>query len=259
VNDKIMQIDLNSDLGEGFGAYRIGDDEKLLDIVTSANVACGYHAGDPVIMDRTVRLALARGVDLGAHVSYPDLMGFGRRLIQMDLSELERHILYQLGALYGIATAAGHRVTHLNAHGALGNQVCAERAVADVLARAVSSFDSKIRLLVLPGTELDYAAREAGLPTANLFLADRAYDDTGRLVARKIPGSVIKDDSSVLQRVRQLLKDGTITTFTGKTLQISVQSILVHSDTPGAVRLAGTIRSEIEAAGGRVVPLSRLA
>ena len=259
MNDNTMQIDLNSDLGEGFGAYRIGDDEKLLDIVTSANIACGYHAGDPVIMDRTVRLALMRGVDVGAHVSYPDLMGFGRRAIQMDLAELEKHILYQLGALCGIAKAAGHRVTHLNAHGALGNQVCAERAVAEALARAVSSFDSKIRLLVLPGTELDHAAREAGLSTANLFLADRAYDDTGRLVSRKIPGSVIKDDASVLRRVRQLLKDGTITTFAGNTLQISVQSILVHSDTPGAVTLAGAIRGEIEAAGGRVVHLSRLA
>ena len=177
----------------------------------------------------------------------------------MDLAELEKHILYQLGALCGIAKAAGHRVTHLNAHGALGNQVCAERAVADALARAVSSFDSKIRLLVLPGTELDHAAREAGLPTANLFLADRAYDDAGRLVARKIPGSVIKDDTAVLQRVRQLLKEGTITTFTGRILPLSVQSILVHSDTPGAVELARTIRREIEAAGGRVAPLSRLA
>jgi len=253
-----MQIDLNSDLGEGFGAYRIGDDEKLLNIVTSANVACGYHAGDPVIMDRTVRLALARGVDLGAHVSYPDLMGFGRRAIQMDLSELEKHILYQLGALHGIATAAGHRITHLNAHGALGNQVCADRAVADILVRAVASFNSKIRLLVLPGTELDHAAREAGLPIASLFLADRAYDDAGRLVARKIPGSVIKDDAAVLKRVRQLLNEGTITTFTGRTLKPSIQSILVHSDTPGAVDLAGTIRREIEAAGGKVVPLSRL-
>jgi UPF0271 protein len=186
-------------------------------------------------------------------------MGFGRRAIQMDPSELEKHILYQLGALHGIATAAGHRITHLNAHGALGNQVCADRAKADTLVRAVASFDRAIRLLVLPGTELDQAAREAGLPTANLFLADRAYGDDRQLVARKIPGSVIKDDAAVLQRVRQLLTQGTIMTFTGKELSMPVQSILVHSDTPGAVRLAGTIRREIETAGGRVVPLSRLA
>jgi UPF0271 protein len=253
-----VKIDLNSDLGEGYGVYALGDDAGLLDIITSANVACGYHAGDPVIMDRTVRLALARGVDLGAHVSYPDLIGFGRRPIQMNPSELEKHVLYQLGALYGIATAAGHRITHVNAHGALGNQVCADRAVADTLVRAVLSFDRTLKLLVLPGTEIDRAARDAGLLTANVFLADRAYDDAGQLVARKIPGSVIKDVATVLQRVRQLLKQGTITTISGKTLTVSIQSILVHSDTPDAVKLAATIRTEIEAGGGQVVPLSQM-
>lgn len=253
-----MEIDLNSDLGEGFGAYVLGDDKRLLTLVTSANVACGYHAGDPVIMDRTVRFALAHGVDLGAHVSYPDLMGFGRRPIQMDLAELEKHILYQLGALYGIATAAGHRITHVNAHGALGNQVCADRAVANTLVSAVSSFDRTLKLLVLSGTAVDHAARNAGLATANVFLADRAYDDDGQLVARKVPGSVIKDVATVLQRVHQLLQHGTITTISGKSLTVAIQSILVHSDTPDAVRLAANIRSEIEASGGRVVPLSRL-
>jgi UPF0271 protein len=253
-----MEIDLNSDLGEGFGAYRMGDDEALMDLITSANVACGYHAGDPVIMDKTVRLALARGVDLGAHVSYPDLMGFGRRPMQMDLSELEKHVLYQLGALYGIATAAGHRITHLNAHGALGNQVCADRDIAEALVRAVAAFDRDIVLLVLSGTELEHAAKHAGLRAANLFLADRAYDDRGRLVPRKVAGSVIKDDAAVVRRVRKLLDEGTITTFDGGELRIAVQSILVHSDTPGAVELATLIRGEIEAGGGRVVPLSRI-
>lgn len=253
-----MYIDLNSDLGEGFGAYRMGDDEALMGLITSANVACGYHAGDPVIMDKTVRLALSHGVDLGAHVSYPDLMGFGRRPIQMEGAELEKHLLYQLGALHGIATAAGHRITHLNAHGALGNQVCADRRIAEVLVRATAAFDRSIVLLVLSGTELDHAARDAGVRTANLFLADRAYDKQGQLVPRKTAGALIKDQAAVVARVRRLLDDGTIATIDGGTLHVDVQSILVHSDTPGAVALATVIRREIETGGGRVVPLSRL-
>jgi UPF0271 protein len=253
-----MKIDINSDLGEGFGRWQMGDDEALLDIVSSANVACGYHAGDPVIMHRTARAARIRGVDLGAHVSFPDLMGFGRRVMQMDLSELEKHVLYQLGALDGIARAAGHKVTHLNAHGALGNLVCTDRDMADALVRAVLAFDRDIALLVLTNTELERAARDGGARSFNLFLADRAYNRSGQLVSRQQPGSVIKDDAVVLARVRQVLDDQTITTIEGERLKIEMNSILVHSDTPGAVNLARFIRSLIEAEGGSVVPLSQL-
>lgn len=253
-----MKIDINSDLGEGFGAYRLGDDEALLDIVSSANVACGYHAGDPVIMDRTARLALARGVDLGAHVSYPDLMGFGRRPIQMAASELEKHILYQLGALYAIATAAGHRVTHLNAHGALGNQVSADASMAAALVRAVKSFDPAIAILGLPGTPLDYVVQNAGMRSVHVFLADRAYDKVGQLVPRGVVGAVIKDEPAVLARVTRLLNDGCIDTLDGQTLRISIHSILVHSDTPGAVALAAAIRRAVTKAGALVTPLSKL-
>jgi 5-oxoprolinase (ATP-hydrolysing) subunit A len=253
-----VKIDLNSDLGESFGAYTLGDDAALMDVISSANVACGYHAGDPVVMDRTVRLAMARGVDLGAHVSYPDLMGFGRRILAMDHAELEKHILYQLGGLYGIATAAGHRITHVNAHGALGNQVCADADVAASFTRAVHSFDSKLTVLILPGTAVDHAARREGLRTANVFLADRAYDRTGQLVARNLPGALIKDEDAVAARVSQLLAGGGITTIEGETLRVPIQSILVHGDTPGAVKLAKAVRQSVERAGGTIAPLSRL-
>lgn len=251
-----MKIDLNSDLGEGFGPWKMGDDDALLEIVTSANVACGYHAGDPVIMDRTVRAALANNVDLGAHVSFPDIAGFGRRPMRMDARELELHIIYQLGALDGIARAAGHKITHVNAHGALGNIVCAERDVADVLVRAVRAFDSKIALLVLSNTELERAAAIGGLTTHNLFLADRAYDRTGQLVPRKLAGAVIEDKAAVLARVARVLADSTIETIDGESLKIEVNSILVHSDTPGAVALARSIRELIVTSGGELTPLS---
>lgn len=251
-----MKIDLNSDLGEGFGPWTMGDDDALLGIVTSANVACGYHAGDPVIMDRTVRAALANNVDLGAHVSFPDLAGFGRRPMRMDARELELHIIYQLGALDGIARAAGHRITHVNAHGALGNIVCAERDVADVLVRAVRAFDPEISLLVLSNTELERAAAKGGVATHNLFLADRAYDRTGQLVPRKLAGAVIEDKAAVLARVARVLADSTIETIEGETLKIAVNSILVHSDTPGAVALARSIQELIVASGGELTPLS---
>lgn len=251
-----MKIDLNSDLGEGFGAWRMGDDDALLGIVTSANVACGYHAGDPMIMDRTVRAALANRVDLGAHVSFPDLAGFGRRPMQMDPRDLELHIVYQLGALEGIARAAGHRITHVNAHGALGNIVCADRGTADVLVRAVRAFDPRVALLVLSNTELERAAEARGISTAKLFLADRAYDSTGQLVPRRLPGAVIRNEADVLARVARVLDDRTIRTIEDKTLTIEVNSILVHSDTPGAVALARSIRALVEKGGAKLVPLS---
>jgi len=253
-----MTIDINSDLGEGFGPWRMGDDEALLSIVSSANVACGYHAGDPMIMAATARSARARGVDLGAHVSFPDLNGFGRRAIPMSPAELEAHVLYQLGALEGLARAAGHRVTHLNAHGALGNLACADRDIAETLVRATRAFDRDLALLVLSNTELEAAAQRAGLRTFNLFLADRAYQPDGQLVPRSRPGAVIKDDAAVLARVARVLEDRSVVTHDGAVMRIAVHSILVHSDTPGAVALAEAIRGAIVQAGGTVTPLSRL-
>jgi 5-oxoprolinase (ATP-hydrolysing) subunit A len=253
-----VQIDLNADLGEGFGPYRMGEDEAMMDIVSSANVACGYHAGDPVIMDRTVRLALAKGIDVGAHVGFPDLLGFGRRQIQAEPLELAKYVLYQMGALAGIAKAAGATLTHMSFHGALGNMAAASYELAEPLVQAVADFDRDIIISVSTNTQIERAADKLGMRVANTFLADRAYDDEGNLVSRKLEGAVIKDRVAVLERVTQLLERGTVTTITGKRLKLAAQSILLHGDTAGAVELARTVRGAIEAAGGHIVPVSKL-
>ena len=251
-----MDIDLNADLGEGFGAWRMGDDEALLDVLSSANVACGFHAGDPLIMDRTVRLALARGVDVGAHVAFPDRQGFGRRLMHIDMAELAAMVTYQLGALAGIARTAGHRMTHMSFHGALGNLAAADASVAGPLVRAVANFDPSLIISSSSSRAIEGAAGQCGLRVATAFLADRAYDEEGLLVPRKLPGAVIHDEALVIARVRRLLKQGDIATHGGNTLAMRPASILVHGDTPGAVELARSIRLEIESAGGRIMPIS---
>ena len=252
-----MHIDLNADLGEGFGPWRMGDDEQLLDIVSSANIACGFHAGDPLIMDRTVRRAAARGVDIGAHVGYPDKQGFGRRGMQIDTPELAAMVTYQLGALAGIARAAGARMTHMSFHGALGNQAAADRALAEPLIRAVAAFDPEIIVSSSSSVAIESAAAECGLRVATTFLADRAIDDDALLVPRKRPGAVIHEEAKVLARVRQLLQEGVVLSDTGRRIPMQPHSILVHGDTPGAVALARSVRRVVEEAGGQVMPISR--
>jgi len=251
-----MDIDLNADLGEGFGPWRMGEDEALLDIVSSANVACGFHAGDPVIMDRTVRLALARGVDVGAHVGFPDLLGFGRRPMQIEPKELVAYVLYQLSALDGMARTAGHRMTHMSFHGALGNMAAADAALAEPLVRAVADFDPMLIVSTSASRAIEDAAARCGLRVRTTFLADRACGDDGLLVPRKLPGSVIHDQGAVLARVRQLLEEGTVTSHSGKKIPMRAHSILLHGDTPGAVDLARAVRGVVEQAG-RVVPISK--
>jgi len=252
-----MDIDLNADLGEGYGPWRMGEDEAMLALISSANVACGFHAGDPAIMDRTVRLALRHGVDVGAHVGFPDRQGFGRRPMQIDTAELATMVTYQLGALAGMARAAGHRMTHMSFHGALGNMAAADAELAGPLLRAIADFDPELIISSSSSRAIEGAAAQCGLRVASAFLADRAYDDEGLLVPRKLPDSVIKDEAAVLARVRRLLQDGTVLTYSGKPLAMPVRSILVHGDTPGAVALARTIRREVEAGGGRIVPVSQ--
>ena len=188
----MTQIDLNADLGEGFGPWQMGDDSALLAILSSANVACGFHAGDPAIMDRTVRDALASGVDVGAHVGFPDRQGFGRRVMQIEQQELTSIVAYQLGALAGIARRAGHRMTHMSFHGALGNMAAADAALADVLVGCVAEFDPGLTILSSTSRAIEGAAARHGLRVATCFLADRAYDDEGLLVPRKLPNSVIR-------------------------------------------------------------------
>jgi 5-oxoprolinase (ATP-hydrolysing) subunit A len=253
-----MEIDLNADLGEGFGPWRMGDDEALLDVLSSANVACGFHAGDPLIMKRTVEAALARGVDVGAHVGFPDRQGFGRRVMQIDAAELSAMTTYQLGALSGIARASGGRMTHMSFHGALGNMAAADAALADPLVEAVARFDPSLVIVSSASRAIEGAASRCGLRVATTFLADRACDAEGLLVPRRLPDAVIHDEATVLDRVQRLLREGIVMTYDGRPLPMRPQSILVHGDTPGAVALARAIRREIEASGGRVVPVSRL-
>ena len=252
-----MDIDLNADLGEGYGPWRMGEDEALLELVSSANIACGFHAGDPAIMDRTVRQALVRGVDVGAHVGFPDRQGFGRRQMQIEVGELAAMVTYQLGALAGLASAAGHRMTHMSFHGALGNMAAADAALASPLVRAVAAFDPTLIISSSSSRAIEDAAAQCGLRVASAFLADRAYDDAGLLVPRKLPDSVIKDEALVLERVRRLVEDGSVVTYSGKSLSMRPRSILVHGDTPGAVALARTIRGDLEARGHPIVPISR--
>ncbi|MFK7859176.1 MAG: LamB/YcsF family protein [Granulosicoccus sp.] len=252
-----MKIDINADLGEGYGPYTIAEDASIMANVSSANVACGYHAGDPVIMDRTIRMAKEHGVDLGAHVSFPDRMGFGRRKIDMAHTELEAHVLYQLGALDGLARRIGHRITHMNPHGALGNLASADRQTADALARATLAFDSEIAFLVLPGSALDIAASEQGGRCVRLFLADRGYLANGQLAPRGQPGALIHDPEKVVDRVIRVIESREIDTVDGPVIPMPVQSILLHSDTEGAVELSLLIRRGITERGFDITPLSQ--
>ncbi|MBP7241830.1 5-oxoprolinase subunit PxpA [Amaricoccus sp.] len=252
-----MRIDLNADLGEGFGPWTMGDDDALLAIVSSANVACGFHAGDPMIMERTVRTALARGVDVGAHVGFPDRQGFGRRQMQVPAAELAAMVTYQLGALAGIARVAGHRMTHMSFHGALGNMAAADPALAGPLVEAVARFDDSLAVSSSPSAAIEEAAGRYGLRVATTFLADRACDREGLLVPRGKPGAVIHDEAAVLARVARLLKEGVVETWEGTLLPARPESILLHGDTPGAVALAKSLRNLVEDAGWSVTPISR--
>lgn len=254
-----MDIDLNSDLGEGYGPWRMGDDEALLNIISSANIACGFHAGDPIIMERTVRFAARRGIeiDIGAHVGFPDLLGFGRRRMQVEPTEQASYVVYQLGALAGIAHACGRRMTHMSFHGALGNMVAADAALSDVLIAAVARFDAGLIVSSSPSAAIERACDRHGLRVATSFLADRACDSQGLLIPRQLPDAVIHDSARVLARVEQLLESGTVTTYDGQTLRLQASSILVHGDTPGAVSLAAAVKERVEEIGGRIVPISR--
>lgn len=249
-----MKIDINSDMGEGFGVYRVSDDDALMQVVSSANIACGFHAGDPDIMVRMVRQAKANGVGIGAHPGLPDRQYFGRRELPFEADELCQQVLYQLGALMAIAKAEGASVSHVSFHAAMGNMISRDAALADRVMGAIKAVDPQLIIFSMPDTEVEKAAERCGLKTITLFLADRAYDIEGNLVPRKLPNSVIKDQTLLRARVRQFLETGTVTTICGQQIQIRARSILVHSDTPGSVELAQAIRDEVEATNATVAP-----
>ncbi|MDF3834786.1 5-oxoprolinase subunit PxpA [Cupriavidus basilensis] len=251
-------VDLNSDMGEGFGPYTMGDDAAMLKIVTSANVACGFHAGDPIIMDRTVSMALANRVDVGAHPGFADLWGFGRRVIVGDSPKtIEKFVAYQLGALQAIAIAAGHKVTHFKAHGALGNLMFTNTEISEAVANAVASVDKDLIFVIPPRTEGERVAERRGLRIAREIFADRAYTPEGHLVSRKLPGAVIHDKDECATRVVRMLEEQAVFDIEGNKFHVRIDSVCVHGDTQDAVEVAAAVRSSIEAAGLALRPLSQ--
>ena len=242
-------MDLNADLGEGFGVWRLGDDEQLLDVLTSANVACGFHAGDPPTMRRVCAQAAERGVVIGAQVGYRDLAGFGRRRMDVAPAELEAEVLYQLGALDGCARPAGTRVRYVKPHGALYNTAVDDRGPADAVARAVAAYDAGLPLLGLPGSELEAAAAAAGIPFVPEAFADRAYRPDGRLVPRGEAGAVLDDVDAVVARALAFALERQVTAADGSVVPVAARSLCVHGDTPGAVEMARLIRERLTAAG----------
>jgi UPF0271 protein len=251
----VQRIDLNGDVGESFGAYTIGHDTALLRHVTSANVACGFHGGDPSVMRQTVRLAVAGGVALGAHPGFPDLQGFGRREITLSAQEVEDLVAYQIGALAGVAAAEEARLHHVKPHGALYNMAARDRGVADAVARAVVAVDATLVLYGLSGSCLVEAGEAVGLRTAAEVFADRAYETDGSLVSRDQPGAVIDNPKTLVERAVRLVQEGSVTARGGDVVALRRDTICLHGDTPGAGQLAAQLRSGLEAAGIRVLPI----
>jgi UPF0271 protein len=254
-----MRINLNADLGEGYGPWKMGDDAAMLDIVASANVACGGHAGDADTMRRTLRLARERGVSVGAHPSYPDLQGFGRRAMALSPAELENQVACQVGALAGIAALENIRVTHVKPHGALNNLACVDRSVADTICRAVVAIDRALILLAPAASELVAAGRAAGLPVVEEIFADRAYLPDGQLVPRSRPDAMIHGADACLAHVLAMLDAGALIAVDGTRIATPIGSICVHGDNPGAVAVARHLREQIAARGHQVLPLPGIA
>lgn len=243
------RIDLNADLGEGYGPWRLGEDEALLDVVTSASIACGFHAGDPTIMVETAAAAKARSVAIGAHPGFHDLRGFGRQVIRQPVREIERDVAYQIGAMQACAALAGHRVSYVKAHGALANLANAEPEIAKAVARAVAGVDRGLALMVMPGLAAERAAESAGLRSLREIYADRAYAEDGQLAPRGTPGAVIHDAEAIAARVLRMVEEGGVLTASGQLLPVGIDTVCVHGDTPGALTAARAVRAGLERAG----------
>ena len=252
----MSRIDLNADLGEGYGRWRVGDDAALMEVVTSANIACGLHAGDPDVMDATMRAAQARGIGIGAHPGFPDLQGFGRRRMTLPDASLANLIHYQLGAAAAMARAVGGRLAHAKLHGALSNMACEDLALARVCLGAIRSFDADLVVMVLPGTALAQAAEDLGLRAANEIFADRAYNDDGTLVDRRKPGAMIHDPETAAEAMAAMVREQAILSASGKRLPCRIDTICVHGDTPESVLMARAVRARLEAEGHRITPLA---
>jgi UPF0271 protein len=245
----MSSIDLNSDLGEGFGRWTLGDDAEMLGIVTSANIACGFHAGDPLVIRQTVIGARDAGVAIGAHVGYRDLAGFGRRNMDVSSAELVSDVVYQIGALQGIARAAGTSVTYVKPHGALYNTIVHDARQARDVVTAIREIDPSLAVLGLPGSEVLKAADAAGLRCVTEAFADRAYTPAGTLVSRREPSAVLHEAGDVARRMVELATEGTLTAIDGSSIRVSAESICVHGDSPGATEMARQVRAALTEAG----------
>ena len=249
-------VDLNGDLGEGFGVWTLGDDEALLDVVTSANVACGFHAGDPDILRRVCATAAERGVAIGAHVGYRDLAGFGRRAMDVEPRRLTNDVIYQIGALDGFARVAGTRVRYVKPHGALYNTAFHDGAQAAAVVEAIVSYDASLPVMGLPGSALLTIAKEAGLATVTEAFADRGYTPQGTLVPRSQPGALLHDPRQIAERMIRMVTTGLVRTSDGTDVSISADSVCVHGDSANAVEMAGALRQALAAAGVGIHPFA---
>jgi UPF0271 protein len=252
----IAAVDLNSDMGESFGPYTLGQDEALLEWVSSANVACGFHAGDPRVMGETVALAQEKGVAVGAHPSFPDLVGFGRRDMVMTPDEVSTDLLYQLGALDAFCRTAGTPLRHVKPHGALYNRIAVDATLARAVAQTVALYRRDLILVGLPNSAIERAAQAAGIAFAREAFADRAYNADGSLVSRRVSGAIINDPRQVARRAVRMVLRGKATTIAGGEIDLQADTICIHGDTPGAVELARMVRGALEANGIAVLPLS---
>jgi UPF0271 protein len=244
-----VRIDINSDVGESFGAYTIGHDAGLMKAITSANVAAGFHAGDPSVLRETIRLAKASGVAVGAHPGFPDLVGFGRRELNVTTQEAEDLVLYQVAAVAGVAAAEGVRLQHVKPHGALFNMAVRNKDLSAAIARGIAAFDRSLILFGLPGSEILGAGRAAGLRVAAEVFADRAYEPDGQLASRRKPGAVIHDPDAVVARAVRMVKEKTVVAIDGSVVPLDADTICVHGDTPGSDNLAVKIREGLQRAG----------
>lgn len=254
-----LSINLNADMGEGFGAYDIGNDDGILKIIRSANIACGFHAGDPQVMSRTVKLAVEHGVAIGAHPGFPDLMGFGRRKMECDSDEIEAYLIYQIGALQAFCAAHGARLRHVKPHGALYNMAVGNEALLRSIARAIAKVDLSLFLVTLAGRHAARSAaiaREEGVSTLFEAFPDRAYTAEGTLVARHLPGAVIHDAEKAADRAVRMAIEGVVVAEDGTTVPLAAHTLCLHGDNPNGVALAATIRARLEAAGIEVRPMT---
>ena len=253
-----LMVDLNADLGESFGTYKLGLDEELLNHITSANIACGFHAGDYMVMQKTVSMAVSKNVGVGAHPGFPDLQGFGRRNMHMKPEEVRNLVIYQIGALQAFAKAEGTQLKHVKPHGALYNMAAADYDLARAIAEAVKEVAPETILLALANSEMVKAAQDVGIKVAQEVFADRAYNPDGTLVPRSIPGAVIQDPTQATERALRMVLEGKVTAIDGQEVHIVADSICVHGDNPQAVKLASNIRKELERAGVALVELTRV-